>query len=728
MSGQSSSRVRDTCKRYESGEFKRKRKRLADAAALGTELEIDHLTWPIKEEPPDELSSLVHEPEELAMYFESACNRATVELSNDPGQWSLPLSDSQRRELIKMGPPPISDDTYPRDSDRRHFSNFHYIKKAPGVTEPRRWLVYSPSVDKVFCFPCRLFSDSQWQLVQSGCNNWKNLGGILLRHECCPDHVNVMKLWFETESELRRKEIVVQEKKDTVMLVRSLLGKLKDVINFSTPGNETNFNGLFKLVSKYDYVSEVELVQGKLVTAVSEAVVAEIIQRVVAAKFYAILLDRHENRVSVVVRFSNETTGIVEERFIGIFPLTQDNFTSDLRDFIQKRGLQFENCRGFGHALTISYEIKNQFPEMRVFFAPSHSWNVVLRDSAAVSPRAQIFFGYVRKIFTLFCKSPSRWKLFQDNLKLTVEPVVDWECSIEAVKVLLLHFDSVFFLIQTVRNESDDCEMICDCQSIVNELMNLEFVLGLHIWYEILLRVSVITKLWDSVHVSLSIVLDHFRKFSDWVKEFRKTGFGDCMIAADQFIGKSCVNVERKKIQTTDYEIEFFRTMLDSIICNFDCRLEGLSQLFDNFGFIYDLNELKSLSRDDLLKQCKNLLKVLLVGGNFDSLAYDLHEELQLILLNLSPVVGNNVEQLLIYLVKNRLSSTAYPNAYFAISSVLSILGRGAEKSKMQVVKNNLRRGNCSDLAVLLIEADMVSEVKSDDVIKNFQNSRYDDP
>ncbi|KAH7671986.1 HAT C-terminal dimerization domain-containing protein [Dioscorea alata] len=54
----------------------------------------------------------------------------------------------------------------------------------------KKWLVYSKKLDKVFCFCYKLFSNSlSSQLVNDGCNDWKNLSARLKQHETSIEHI-----------------------------------------------------------------------------------------------------------------------------------------------------------------------------------------------------------------------------------------------------------------------------------------------------------------------------------------------------------------------------------------------------------------------------------------------------------------------------------------------------------------------------------------------------------
>ncbi|GFT81442.1 zinc finger MYM-type protein 5 [Trichonephila clavipes] len=119
----------------------------------------------------------------------------------DPGKWVFPVNDLQRHDLIQNGPNQDleqSDESYPKDANKRHFSKFHFTRKLRnGGTQHRRCLVYTLFQDKVYCFPCRLFSHLQTQVVKEGCFDWKDLSRKLQRHEQSQGHVECMIKWME---------------------------------------------------------------------------------------------------------------------------------------------------------------------------------------------------------------------------------------------------------------------------------------------------------------------------------------------------------------------------------------------------------------------------------------------------------------------------------------------------------------------------------------------------
>lgn len=186
----------------------------------------------------------------------------------------------------------------------------------------------------------------------------------------------------------------------------------------------------------------------------------------------------------------------------------------------------------------------------RTFFTTCgcHSWNLLLVDAAKSSSATKTFFCFIQKIYLIFSRSSKRWGLIKGKLKLTIKSLSDtrWESRIETVKAILLHFDNVVECTENLKNQTEESDTLSDCDSVLNEMLSIEFIISLHLWYEILSRVNIISKLWQSVQVHLSIALDHLHTFCDWVEEYRQTGFEQCLSDAREFIEKSSYDLPKE--------------------------------------------------------------------------------------------------------------------------------------------------------------------------------------
>lgn len=81
----------------------------------------------------------------------------------------------------------------------------------------RRWLVYSESTIKMYCFCCKIFGFSNKSFLgKSGINEWKHAHEYLQSHENSVHHQECLKNWFETSLRLQTNKAIDKEMQSRV--------------------------------------------------------------------------------------------------------------------------------------------------------------------------------------------------------------------------------------------------------------------------------------------------------------------------------------------------------------------------------------------------------------------------------------------------------------------------------------------------------------------------------
>jgi hypothetical protein len=96
-----------------------------------------------------------------------------------PAKWPTVISQCLRDEIVLQGPinSPADLKRFTVGEYGRHFSATFFDKRLSyGETVARKWLVYSPSVDNVFCYCCKLFEGDRCRSVlgTTGMKDWKH--------------------------------------------------------------------------------------------------------------------------------------------------------------------------------------------------------------------------------------------------------------------------------------------------------------------------------------------------------------------------------------------------------------------------------------------------------------------------------------------------------------------------------------------------------------------------
>jgi hypothetical protein len=177
------------------------------------------------------------------------------------------------------------------------------------------------------------------------------------------------------------------------------------------------------------------------------------------------------------------------------------------------------------------------------------------------------------------------------------------------------------------------------------------------------------------------------------------------------------------------FEVDFFNTVIDTAINSLQDRFIQLNNHWYNFGFLYDINILRSWEHEIILKHCKDLEILLSSNDTSDNNAIELFEEIKLFCLlaksNSSP--SKNLE----YIYSHQLQEI-YTNIAIRLRIILPIpvMVASVEKSffKMKLVKNHLRltmsNESLTELSILSIEAELAQELNLENLVQDFATKK----
>lgn len=328
----------------------------------------------------------------------SAVNTGNVEHPNinfnDPAQWPDILSAAERNHIIVNGPYPINKQSiFPKDANNRCFSvSMMFRKINNGETFIRRWLIYSESTNKIYCFSCKIFGCSERSMLsKSGLSDWKHAHEYLKSHENSSHHLEYLKKWFEASRRLQTNQTIDKELQSQIENERQhwckVLKRLMSITKFLAERNlafrgttETlftphngNFLGLVELLGKFDLTMSEHVrrvvskethvhycgkkVQNEIINLLGHSVQEDILCRAKSAKYYSLILDctpdiSHVEQLSFTIRFVDAEDMMVKEHFLSykaVVDTTGQGLFDNIIEYLEELNLDLINCRGQGY-------------------------------------------------------------------------------------------------------------------------------------------------------------------------------------------------------------------------------------------------------------------------------------------------------------------------------------------------------------------------------------------
>lgn len=548
---------------------------------------------------------------------ESRTSISNYSCSNDAATWPIPLLDNIRLPIILKGSEIFQNKDGPflaaerigesiKGTHRSLTTSWFYTSSSDETKVLRKWMIYSTSSNKLYCFCCRIFathSDLHRTFV-SGFDQWWKLNPKIAQHESCNEHLSNFEKWKtlfvrlqseKTIDHVTQKEMNVETKKwrdilhrllqTTLFLAKQNLAFRGHREDFESE-NRGNFLELIKLMAAYDPVlrehwSKLEKyaggserlpsylskgIQNEFICILGDHVLENIISDVKKAKYYGLLLDStpdnsHIDQMCKIVRYVHIEERVVEvrESFLGFFPMngkTAADITEDTLKELKKDKLDIQLCtsQGYDNAFTMSgrhkgvqTRIRDQNPKAIFNPCSNHSLNLCGIHSFGCVTSSVTFFGTLEKIYAFFAASTHRWEILLKNIDTTLKRLTDtrWSAHHKSVKAARNNIVNLIETIETIRDSPDEnLNSKSAAGTLLPPMCNFTFLSFLEFWFIILTEV-------DSAQIYLQkkgITLDRTLKKMEALLLF--------LVEERNDIVSKAIDFGTKKSQEFDIEIE----------------------------------------------------------------------------------------------------------------------------------------------------------------------------
>ncbi|XP_020257869.1 zinc finger MYM-type protein 1-like [Asparagus officinalis] len=388
----------------------------------------------------------------------------------------------------------------------------------------------------------------------------------------------------------------------------------------------------------------------------------------------------------------------------------------------------------------------------RAFYTPCacHSLNLTLCDIANCNVKAQDFFGVVQRIYSLFANSTKHWKILMDNLiGVTLKPLstTRWESRVESVKAIQSQPLQIRQALLRLAENDKDTKIRSEAKSLAKyELGDFVFLLGMTIWYKILVTVNKVSKRLQEKDIPIDVAIELVNGLIVSFRKYRETGFAEAMITAKTLAADLEVDPvfpEKRQIfrkryfdevgaQSSEltqqsgeenFRVHYFLLLVDQIIGSLERRFEQYQTYENIFGFLFRPEKLCAYHNDDLKACCANLANILKKGSCSDVDGDELFAEL-LILQNMLP--SENMKAIDVLNFLKRMNCFPAASIAYRILLTIPVTVASAERSfsKLKILKSYLRstmsQERLNGLALLSVESGFLDKIDYEDLIDDF--------
>ena len=195
----------------------------------------------------------------------------------------------------------------------------------------------------------------------------------------------------------------------------------------------------------------------------------------------------------------------------------------------------------------------------------NHLLNLVVVDSAKSFTEAQLFFGVLTQLYSLFSSSTQHWTILRKHVQLSLKypSATHWESRINCIIPLRYHYSHVVAALKELVNyslEKKDGKTATEAQFLIIHITLWKFVLSVVIWYNLLFHINKTSKIMQTCSILLEIIELEIKATPAFLEKYCNDGDSTAITEGHEIVKNLYIDStfaekrHRKKKQLFGYE------------------------------------------------------------------------------------------------------------------------------------------------------------------------------